>query len=167
MSRLPLGIALCFSLLAAPAFADDNGAAPATTQPVPTSQGAPKKTSGRNMFALPKSVSSGAWVKDAGNVSVRVASTAAGTTLGMPMAAAHIFGACEVEHSKAMPLIGDKSNKALVLLSRTLAVPTATFVTIFGTPYYTSINSWRASGDKPFSKDALGFGKFDDSICAP
>jgi hypothetical protein len=139
MSKLPLVIALAFSCVATPVLAAD---------PAPAS-------------------SSNSLMSDAGAVGARAASVAAGTVLGMPVAAVRVFANCDVEHAKAIPLIGESTHKGFVWLSRGIVIPTAAFVTLFATPIHSSINAWRGSSEKPFSKEAFSLGRFDESITPP
>lgn len=174
MSKLPLVLAFCFSLLATPMFAADSDSTeqktdnPSTEKPdTRTDQGATKRSSAKPAAKPTSGTGSTTWLSAAGTAGARITSAAAGSTLGLPVAAARIFLICEVEHAKAMPLIGDSSKKGLVWLSRAVVIPSAVFVSFVSAPYYSTVNGWKASCEKPFSKECFGLGKYDDSICTP
>jgi hypothetical protein len=162
MSKQLLVVALCFSYLATPVFAADSES---TEQKAGIES---DSSSAKTAAAKPtKAASSNSWLGGTGKMGVRFTSVVAGSTLGIPVAAVRVFANCEVEHAKAIPLIGERTNKGCVWLSRAAVIPSAMFVAIFGAPYYSTINSWKESSEKPFSKECFGLGRFDDSICPP
>lgn len=158
MSKLPLVIALGFSCLAAPVLAADSDSA----EQKPDS---PPAAIAQSTGATAASKPAGSFLHTSGGVALRVGSIVAGSTLGIPIAAARLVAGNDVEQAKSMPYIGESSHKGGVWLSRLVVIPSSVFVGFLSAPAYSTVNSWRVSGDKPFSKEIFGLGHLDETIC--
>jgi hypothetical protein len=75
--------------------------------------------------------------------------------------------AADVEHAKGMPIVGDRTDSGSVAVARIMAIPTAGWIGFISAPFYSIVNSWKVSADKPFSKENFALGAYDDSICPP
>jgi hypothetical protein len=98
------------------------------------------------------------------DMAVRMSSVAAGTIFGLPIAAARMTARANVEQAKAVPFIGESDNKVSRWISRGIVVPTSAFSGIVISPICSAVNAWKASEDKPFSKEAFCLGQLDESV---
>jgi hypothetical protein len=75
--------------------------------------------------------------------------------------------AADGEHAKGMPIFGDRTDNGSIAIARVMAIPTAGWIGLISAPYYSIVNSWKVSADKPFSKENFALGAYDDTICPP
>ena len=161
MSKMALILALCLWCGGTATLAQDDE--PAAAAPKAKSE-APAKPKPK---AAAKSNSRADEVVDVLKSStVRMSSVAAGSLLGWPIAAARMVVREDTEQAKAIPYAGESQNPAWHWFSRVVVIPTSMFSGIVASPFVSAVDAWKATDDKPFSKECFSLGEMDESIQA-
>ncbi len=92
----------------------------------------------------------------------RTVATVAGFAVGTPIAVVRMSIHEDSEQAKCLPILNESSFPPFVWASKMVFIPTALFSGGTQAPISSARNAWSTSADKPFSKESIFLGEYDD-----